>query len=92
MAGDVYTHADLEQEGVGGVEQGQVHQKTHGGTAIGQHVHHGSKLSGLIERPCSVAIKSIKQSTEQVAEDGGPRTAGHQVEGNQSQHNAGITD
>lgn len=46
VAGYVHTHADLEQESVGGVEQGQIHQQTHGGTAVSQHVHHGSKLSG----------------------------------------------
>lgn len=46
VAGDVQTHADLEQEGVGRVEQGQVHQQTHGGAAVSQHVQHGSKLGG----------------------------------------------
>lgn len=92
MAGDVHTHADLEQEGVGGVEQRQIHQQAHGGTAVCKHVHHGSKLGGLIERPCSMAIKSVEQSTEQVAEDSGPRTAGHQIEGDQSQHDTGVTD
>lgn len=46
VAGDVQTHADLEQEGVGGVEHGQVDQQTHGGTAVCQHVHHCTKLGG----------------------------------------------
>lgn len=46
VAGDVQTHADLEQEGVGGVEHGQVDQQTHGGTAVCQHVHHRTKLGG----------------------------------------------
>ena len=46
VAGDVHTHADLEQEGVGGVEQRQVDQQTHGGTAVRQHVHHRPELSG----------------------------------------------
>lgn len=43
VAGDVQTHADLEQEGVGWIEQRQVHQQTHGGAAVRQHVQHGSK-------------------------------------------------
>lgn len=46
MAGDVQTHTELEQEGIGGVEQRQVYQQTHGGTAIRQHVQHGSELGG----------------------------------------------
>lgn len=46
VAGDVQTHAELEQEGVGGVEQGQVDEQTHGGAAVGQHVQHGSELGG----------------------------------------------
>uniref|UniRef100_A0A3Q3XHM4 mRNA-decapping enzyme 2 n=1 Tax=Mola mola TaxID=94237 RepID=A0A3Q3XHM4_MOLML len=33
MAGDVQTHAELKQEGVGGVEQGEVDQQTHGGAS-----------------------------------------------------------
>ena len=45
MAGDVEAHADLEEEGVGGVEQRQVDQETHGGAAVGQHVQHRTKLS-----------------------------------------------
>jgi len=46
VAGDVQAHAELEQEGVGGVEQGQVDQQAHGGAAVRQHVHHGAELSG----------------------------------------------
>lgn len=46
VAGNVQTHAKLEQEGVGRVEQRQVDQQTHGGTAVRQHVQHGSKLCG----------------------------------------------
>lgn len=45
----------------------------------------------LIERPGGVAIQRVQQGTEQVTEDGGPRTAGHQVEGQQGQNNAGVT-
>lgn len=92
VAGDVQTHAELEQEGVGGVEQGQVDQQTHGGTAVSQHVHHGAELGGLIERPRGVAIEGVEQGAEQVAEDGRPRAAGHQVEGDQGQHHPGVTD
>lgn len=46
MTGHVHTHAELEQEGVGWVQQGQVDQQTHGGAAVCQHVQHGSKLGG----------------------------------------------
>lgn len=46
VAGDVQRHAELEQEGVGRVEQGQVDQQTHGGTAVRQHVQHGAELGG----------------------------------------------
>ena len=46
VAGDVQAHTDLEEEGVGGVEQCQVDQETHGGTAVRQHVQHCPKLSG----------------------------------------------
>lgn len=45
----------------------------------------------LIERPGSVAIESVEQGAEHVTEDGGPRTAGHQVEGQQGQNNTGVT-
>lgn len=45
----------------------------------------------LVERPCGVAVEGVEQGAEQVAEDGGPRAAGHQVEGQQGQHNAGVT-
>ena len=44
----------------------------------------------LVERSRSVAIKGIEQSAEQVAEDGRPRTAGHQKEGDQGQHHPGV--
>lgn len=44
MACDVQRHAELEQEGVGRVEQGQVDQQTHSGTAVCQHVQHGTEL------------------------------------------------
>ena len=46
VAGDVQSHAELEQEGVGRVEQREVDQQTHGGAAVRQHVQHGSKLGG----------------------------------------------
>ena len=46
VAGDVQTHAELKQEGVGGVDQGQVDQQTHGGAAVRQHVQHGPELGG----------------------------------------------
>lgn len=49
------------------------------------------EIRTLIKGPCSVAIKSIKQGTEQVAEDRWPWTAGHQVEREQGQHHTGIT-
>lgn len=46
VTGDVQSHAELEQEGVGWVEQREVDQQTHGGAAVRQHVQHGSKLGG----------------------------------------------
>lgn len=46
VAGDVQTHAELKQEGVGGVEQRKVDQQAHGGAAVSQHIHHGSELGG----------------------------------------------
>lgn len=92
VAGDVHTHADLEQEGVGGVEQRQVDQQTHGGTAVRQHVHHRPELSGLIEGPRGVAVEGVQQGAEQVAEDGGPGAAGHQEEGDERQCDAGVTN
>lgn len=46
MTGDVQGHAELEQEGVGRVEQREVDQQTHGGAAVRQHVQHGTKLGG----------------------------------------------
>lgn len=45
----------------------------------------------LIERPGSVAVKGIEEGAEQVTEDGGPRAAGHQVEGQQGQNHTGVT-
>lgn len=92
VACDVQTHADLEQEGVGGVEQGQVHQQTHGGTTVSQHVQHGTKLGGLVECACSMAVESVKQRTEEVEEDSRPWTALHQVEGQKGQDDPSITD
>lgn len=44
VAGHVQTHAELKQESVGRVQQCQVHQQTHGGTTVCQHVQHGTKL------------------------------------------------
>lgn len=49
VAGHVQRHAELEQEGVGRVEQRQVDQQTHGGAAVRQHVQHGAKLGGWRE-------------------------------------------
>lgn len=45
----------------------------------------------LVQRPRGVAVEGVEQRAEQVAEDGGPRTAGHQVEGQQRQDDAGVT-
>lgn len=50
----------------------------------------GEQALTLIQSPCGVAIKGIEETAEQVTEDGGPRTAGHQVEGEQGQNNTGI--
>lgn len=55
VTGDVQTHADLEEEGVRRVEQRQVHQQTHGGTAVCQHVQHGAKLGTCAGTPRSTA-------------------------------------
>lgn len=92
VAGDVHTHAELEEEDVGRVEQRQVDQQTHGGTAVRQHVHHGSKLSALVEGSGRVSVQRVQQGAEQVAEDGGPGTAGHQSEGQQGQEDTAVTD
>lgn len=53
VAGHVQRHAELEQEGVGGVEQRQVDQQTHGGAAIRQHVQHGPELGGWKQKRSS---------------------------------------
>lgn len=50
----------------------------------------GEQVLTLIQSPSSVAIQGIEESAEQVAEDCGPRTAGHQVEGQQGQDDPGI--
>lgn len=92
VAGDVQTHADLEQEGEGRVEQRQVDQQTHGGASVRQHVQHRPELSGLVERSGSVTVEGVQQSAEHVAEDGRPWTAGHQVEGQQGQNYTAVTD
>lgn len=52
VTGDVQSHAELEQEGVGRVEQREVDQQTHGGAAVRQHVQHGSELGGWKQK-CS---------------------------------------
>lgn len=44
MAGHVQTHAELKQESVGRVHLCQIHQQTHRGTTVSQHVQHGTKL------------------------------------------------
>lgn len=46
VAGHIQGHAELEQEGVGGVQQREVDQQTHGGAAVRQHVQHGSEFGG----------------------------------------------
>lgn len=51
----------------------------------------GKRLLTLVQGPSSVTVEGVEQRAEQVAEDGGPRTAGHQVEGQQGQDDAGIT-
>lgn len=51
----------------------------------------GEQVLTLVQGSCGVAVKGIEQAAEQVTEDGGPRTAGHQVEGQQGQNNTDIT-
>lgn len=43
VAGHVQAHAELEEQGGARVQQSQVDQETHGGTAVRQHVQHGPK-------------------------------------------------
>lgn len=51
----------------------------------------GEQVLTLVQSPGGVAVEGIQQTAEQVTEDGRPRTAGHQVEGEQGQNNTGIT-
>lgn len=64
MGGNIKAHAQLEQEGRLRIEHSQIHQQTHGGAAVSQHVQHGPKAGALVKSPGSMAIKGVKEATK----------------------------
>lgn len=92
VAGHIQAHAELEEKGGTRVQQGQVDQQAHGGTAVRQHVQHGPKPGPLIKDSSSISIESVQKSAKQVEGGGREGAAGHEVERNDGEDNPGITN
>jgi len=92
VTGDVYGHAELEEQHPAGIETGQRHQQAHGGTPIGQLVQHCAEFRSLVQPSCSITINSIQETTQQITQSGFNVVSRHVVKRNDGQNDAPIAN
>lgn len=91
VAGYVDGHAQLEPEGVGGIEQAQRDHEAHRADPVRQLIQDRAEFRALIVVSRRMAVYRVQQRADHVTRRGDHVISGHEVEGDQRQDHPAET-